>query len=330
MTNASQIEETAARWLVRQDGEHWTEEEADELAAWLDGDMAHKAAFWRLRHGWREADRIVALGNTSGESRPRQWRLSRYIPLSHGYAVGALAASFALFVAMGNYGLHELPGRGAGASPQLVGTPVGGQRTISLGDGSRIKLNTATVVRTTVRSEDREVWLDRGEAFFDIAHREDRPFVVHAGSRTVTVLGTRFTVRREGDKVTVAVLSGRVRVEDASAAAGTRDAVIGQGDIAFAQPHGTLITIAAPRRVDAMTGWRNGILVFDNQRLIDAVADFNRYNVRPIRIEDPAIANLRIGGTFQIANSDGFLKLLQSAYGLRVREKTDGIFVEPE
>ncbi len=72
-------------------------------------------------------------------------------------------------------------------------------------------------------------------------------------------------------------------IEDATAGAGTRSAVIGQGDIAYAQSHGTLVALAAPARVEAMTGWRDGLLVFDNQRLGDAVADFNRYTNRPIR-----------------------------------------------
>lgn len=77
-------------------------------------------------------------------------------------------------------------------------------------------MNTATIVRTASRANGREAWLGKGEAYFNIAHRPDQPFVVHAGPRTVTVLGTRFIVRRDGEKVTVAVLSGRVRIEDAT------------------------------------------------------------------------------------------------------------------
>ncbi len=145
----------------------------------------------------------------------------------------------------------------------------------------------------------------------------------------MTVLGTRFTVRRDGEKVTVAVLSGRVRVADAAAGTEARAAVIGRGDIAYAQAHGTLVALAAPARVDAMTGWRDGLLVFDNQRLGDAVADFNRYSTRSIRIDDPAVADIRIGGTFQIRNSAGFLNLLHTAYGLKVRSTGDEILIGP-
>lgn len=336
MTPAGEIEAVAARWIARLEGGDWSTEDEAALAAWLDETMAHKAAFWRLRYGWAAADRVGALGFHDlppGRSRLRRW--VRSVPALHRIGPrigGAVAASLALVMAIGGYALWSPGERSADPvtlAAMTVQTPVGVQRTVKLNDGSRIELNTATTVRTASAGGGREVWLDRGEAYFDIAHRPEQPFVVHAGPRTVTVLGTRFTVRRDGDKVTVAVLSGRVRVEDASAGTTARAAVIGRGDIAYARSHGTLVALAAPARVDAMTGWRNGQLVFDNQRLADAVADFNRYTDRPIRIADPAVADIRIGGTFQIGNSAGFLDLLHSAYGLEVRSTPGEVVVGP-
>src|SRR3546814_18300530 len=80
-------------------------------------------------------------------------------------------------------------------------TPVGGQRLIALADGSQIELNTKTVVRTAVSKTLRRVWLDNGEVFFEIAHDAAHPFVIFAGPKRITVLGTNFSVRRDGDKV---------------------------------------------------------------------------------------------------------------------------------
>jgi transmembrane sensor len=329
MSRAAQIEEAAALWVARRESGDWSAEDEVELAAWLDEQLAHKAAFWRLRHGWAAADRVSALGFQIRERRIRRIRIWPALRTIGPRAGSAIAASLAMAIGVGTYALRS-PDERPVIVPQIaVQTPVGVQRTIALHDGSRIELNTATVVRTASAGDTREVWLDKGEAYFDIAHRPDCPFVVHAGPRTVTVLGTRFTVRRDGEKVTVAVLSGRVRVEDATAGTDARAAVIGQGDIAYAQSHGTLVALAAPARVSAMTGWRDGLLVFDNQRLGDAVADFNRYTDRPIRIDDPKVADVRIGGTFQIGNSAGFLDLLHSAYGLNVRPQGDEIVVQP-
>ncbi|WP_322965065.1 FecR family protein [Sphingomonas fuzhouensis] len=329
MNRASEIEQTAAEWIARQEGGDWSAEDSDALRSWLDEGMAHKAAFWRLRHGWAAADRIGALGFQPAKPRSRRARPWRHWVKNRPAIASAVAASLALVVGIGAVTLRTRPSDAPAPKPMLVQTPVGGQRTIALHDGSRVQLNTATVVRTAKDADTREVWLDKGEAYFDIAHRPDHPFIVHAGPRTVTVLGTRFTVRRDGEKVTVAVLSGRVRVEDAIDGASSRAAVIGKGDIAYAQSHGTLVALAAPDQVNAMTGWRDGVLIFNNRRLADAVADFNRYSTLPIRIDDPAVANIRIGGTFQIDNSTGFLHLLQSAYGLEVRQRENEILVDP-
>ncbi|MGX0584076.1 DUF4880 domain-containing protein [Sphingomonas sanguinis] len=340
MNRATMIEETAARWIVRQESGDWSAEDDAALTAWLDEQMAHKAAFWRLRHGWAASDRVGALGFQTATPRSRARRGWHRMLRARPRAIGAVAAALAVTMGIGTMVLQSPTGFDAGrltrgkaspsaSTPVRVQTPVGIRHTIALRDGSRVELNTATIVRTAASDLGREVWLDKGEAYFDIVHRPDHPFVVHAGPRTVTVLGTRFTVRRDGDKVTVAVLSGRVRIEDSTSDAGTRSAVIGQGDIAYAQSHGTLVALAAPARVEAMTGWRDGVLVFDNQRLGDAVADFNRYTNRPIRIADPTTADIRIGGTFQIDNSAGFLALLHSAYGLKVRSDANGIVVEP-
>ncbi len=58
----------------------------------------------------------------------------------------------------------------------------------------------------------RTVTLDGGEAYFEVVHDARHPFVVLAGNRRITDLGTKFSVSREGDHVQVVVKEGRVRV----------------------------------------------------------------------------------------------------------------------
>ena len=58
LMSAREIEQQAALWLVRREEPEWTAADEAMLAAWLEESMAHKAAFWRLEFGWREADRI--------------------------------------------------------------------------------------------------------------------------------------------------------------------------------------------------------------------------------------------------------------------------------
>jgi len=66
--------------------------------------------------------------------------------------------------------------------------------------------------------------------------------------------------------------------------------------------------------------WREGIVVFRETLLSDAVAEFNRYNTRQIFIEDSALGSMRIGGHFRTRNAEGFVRLLADAFPIRVEE----------
>nr|WP_314433752.1 FecR domain-containing protein [uncultured Brevundimonas sp.] len=323
-------EEEAALWLVRREGGDWSQADAAALDEWLSEAPSRQAAFWRLEKGWNEADRLAALGETATAPSRRRGpaslrlrfspragrRLGWIIPLA---VAACIAAAAALHVTL----LSPV------SAPVAYETPRGGSRELVLADGSRVEMNTATRLRAFAGVGPREVWLDQGEAFFDIAHRDGERFVVHAGPRRVTVLGTRFSVRREGDTVTVAVLQGQVRLDDAGSVDGrsSRPALIGRGDVAIGREADTLVSHAAPERVEAALAWRDGMVVFNRTPLSEAVAELNRYSAKPIRISDPALAQIRIGGSFRTANSAAFIRLLQDAYGLEVADSGDDVVV---
>ena len=178
-------------------------------------------------------------------------------------------------------------------------------------------LNTDTSMRVSQDRNHREVWLDRGETYLEIKHDPARPFVVHVGDSRVTVLGTKFAVLRQGDKVTVAVLQGSVRLETPHASSDNR-IVIDRGAMAIADRDSTLISTNMLPQIERRLQWRTGMISLENATLEEAAAQFNRYNRRKLVIADPEAANLRIGGSFKIGNIDGFARLLHDAYGLQV------------
>jgi transmembrane sensor len=319
-TDHRQIEVQAARWLMLREEPEWSPADQAGLEAWLAQSMAHKAAYWRLEHGWREADRIRSLGDAVAPAAPiraswvgRSWR-----PL-------AIAASIALvFMAVGSQFRWPSQWSGVQVAQQTISTSVGGHKRIPLNDGSEIELNTSTVLRAAVTPQKREVWLDQGEAYFEVKHSDRIPFVVHAGPRKITVLGTKFSVRRDGDRVTVSVVEGRVRVDEVVSGGSGREvtasssATVTTGDVAIADGRSTLITAQSPDRVENGLAWRDGMLTFDQATLADVATEFNRYNDRKLVIVDPDVASIRIGGSFQASNVDAFVRLLHDAYGLRV------------
>jgi transmembrane sensor len=169
----------------------------------------------------------------------------------------------------------------------------------------------------------REVWLDEGEAFFDIAHDARRPFVVHAGSQTVTVLGTKFSLLRDGDQLRVAVLEGRVQVK----APRGNPTVLTRDDAALAERDNVLVTRKSTQQLKAGLSWMQGKLVFDQATLADAARQFNRYGRKQLVIEDDAAARIGIGGVFDADNVEAFARLLHVGFGLEVDVVGDEIRV---
>lgn len=320
MSVHSDIEDIAASWLIRQ-GDGLTADERAQLDAWLDASPKHRTAFWRLEYSWEQTGRLVALrapdtlDATIAEAQAAPSPLAPWRPLPR-WAIG-LAATLALVLLAASVIMWP--------RPALYATDTGQRQLVSLKDGSRVELNTATRMRASISPEDREAWLDRGEAYFEVAHDPSRPFVVHMGDKTVTVLGTRFSVRRDGDEVRVVVAEGRVRLSGAKNDLGAKPTILTRGDVALGHGASVLHSRATPQRVEDQLAWRRGLVVFDQITLADAAAEFNRYNQTQISILDPQTAGIRIGGSFEATNVDAFVRLLQNAYGLEIKRAGETI-----
>jgi transmembrane sensor len=221
-------------------------------------------------------------------------------------------------------------------------TEIGSTASVPMTDGSKVTLNTNSQIRIDLSDRERHIELNSGEAFFEVAHDPGRPFVVHAGNKRVVAVGTKFSVRREGSNVQVVVTEGKVRLEgdaiiearhDGTAevdprnngASGRGPLYLVAGEVAHASNEGVLVQTKAIPEVEEELSWRSGVLIFRNQSLAAAIAEFNRYNTRHIVIADERIADLRIEGNFRATNIDAFVRLLEQGYSLRVLEEGDRI-----
>jgi transmembrane sensor len=204
---------------------------------------------------------------------------------------------------------------------------VGGRKTVALADGSIIDLNTDTRIRVSDDGQKRHVKLDKGEAFFQVRHDPKHPFVVIAGNRRIVDLGTKFSVRVDGDDVSVTVQEGHVRVENIGHPDLSAPVDLRQDVELIASADTTMLTRRSPAQVDQTLGWRSGMLIFTDETLADVVAEFNRYNDRKMEISDGEIANTKIAGSFQATNVRAFIRLLRRAFGFQVEESGDRIII---
>ena len=239
----------------------------------------------------------------------------------------AFACAAALLLAVGGAFFLALAPNG-----ERYATPVGGLASVPMADGSNITLNTDSQIRIALTDTERRVELGHGEAFFEVSKDPNRPFVVRAGDKRVIAVGTKFSVRREGDDIEIVVTEGKVRVEDGAAERDSRvgaaaDVFLTPGSIARADDAGVLVQRRSLPEAEEHLSWRTGRLMFRNQGLAEAIAEFNRYNTRKIVIQDPAIASLKIEGNFRATNVEAFVRLLESGFPVRAEVRADQILL---
>lgn len=341
----NEVEQSASEWLVRRDSGRWTGADQSRFEQWLDASTLNRVTFLRLELTWEESARLRVLGaGVTGDRPPPpgRWNPSFFFDsdaartrdeddgngAKHDAARGkhrwrlAIAATVLLAVTTAlAYRLFPVSDR--------YTTPVGGIASVPISDGSKITLNTDSQVRVALSRAERHIDLKQGEAFFEVAKDPGRPFVVEAGGRRVVAVGTRFSVRREGDAIEVIVTEGKVRLEDADTpAGGSADTVfLTPGSIARADKAGLLLAHKSVAEAEAQLSWRTGVLQFRELPLSEVVAEFNRYNVRKIVIADPAVAALKVEGNFRTTNAEAFVRLLESGFPIRASLEQDRIIL---
>ena len=311
------VEARAAAFLTRRRYHDWTEANQTELDAWLAASMAHRVAFWRLEATLGRTERLAALHRPASEAPAPQPRKTNF-PLMLGIAASIAAVAIAAIVSTG---FRPQP------QDRTFATALGGRQLISFADGTKIELNTDTVLHTRMTSNQRTVWIEKGEAYFRVKHDPAHPFAVIAGTHRVTDLGTEFLVRRDPAKLEVALVQGRVRFGLADAHSRSKPTLLAPGEVATATPSTMFVTKKPAQALANELSWRHGLLIFDHTTLADAANEFNRYNREKLIVADPAAARLMIDGTFRTNNVKAFTDVVQEVLKLRVRNDGEQVII---
>lgn len=209
-------------------------------------------------------------------------------------------------------------------------TAPGERLQVTLPDGSRLTINTDTAIDVAFSADERVVFVEKGQAYFEVAKDAARPFVVHSAGRRVTALGTAFEVRLDRSRFHVLLVEGSVKVE--SAAERGAGPVVRAPDVVLSPGQALVAPMGVAEHVRTMNverelRWRDGFVEFEDERLDLAVAEMNRYFAEPIIVRDDTVADLRLSGVFTIASREEFLELVTELLPLRVA-RNPGAYVE--
>lgn len=308
--SAREIEAQAASWLMRLDRDGRTPETEKKLSQWLAGDARRRGALLQAEAAWALIGRLGDESETAplgagARSVLEPARRPNRRSLLLGGGAAALAASFA-------GALWLWPGG------ETYDTAVGEIRRVPLADGSTAAVNTASRVAVQLDAHRRIIRVEQGEAWFRVARDPDRPFLVMAGPVRVMALGTAFSVRRRENGADILVSEGVVAAWT-DGAEGNR-IELRAGERAFVADNAQVRTKPAEAAaVDRALAWRGGRIDLAGETLEEAVAEFNRYNRRPIVIADAQLARQRFHGLFRTDDPEGFALAVQSSLSVPVR-----------
>ncbi|MEW5025659.1 FecR family protein [Klebsiella pneumoniae] len=186
-----------------------------------------------------------------------------------------------------------------------------------LEDGSLLTLNTQSAADVRFDAHQRTVRLWYGEIAITTAKdAQQRPFRVLTRQGQLTALGTEFTVRQQDNFTQLDVQQHAVEVLLASAPAQKRIVNAGESLQFSASEFGAVKPLD-----DESTSWTKGILSFSDKPLGEVIATLSRYRNGVLRC-DPAVAGLRLSGTFPLKNTDAILNVIAQTLPVKIQSIT--------
>ena len=300
----------AAEWFARISDESATVQETDRLQRWLAEHPDHARAWayvQKVGARFQQAtDQAGAQGTKDILKAAGIDQARRKALLGGGLSCVALAL-FWRYTPLSDFGLDLTQDLLADYS-----TATGQTRRITLADGGRIWLNSATAL-DVIYSDKRHIDLRQGEVLIETAKDDlQRPFIVTTRHGALTALGTRFSVYQQGEATLLAVFDGSVRITTRQ----NTEQIIRAGNQVRFNERG----IEAPSAVQrARQSWVNGVLFADNVPLQAFIDELSRYQYGHIGVAEQA-AEIKVIGAYPIDRPGHALRMLENALPIRISQ----------
>lgn len=298
-------EDAAAEWVVIMSAPVVSAHVERQFDLWIRADPDHARLYADLLATWHSEALPPALETQGRVDRRRIW--SRQLGLIAG---GAIAAGLVIGLVGAKVPLPFAPE--SAVYTTAIATGGGEFQDVALPDGSHIALSGHSAVTVRFDKDRREVRLERGEAYFDVARDKNRPFIARAATTQVKVIGTAFNIDLpDAKRVEVSVYRGKVEV-----AAGGQSNALTAGQKWIGRDGGLSIV-----RFEAVTApdWQGGWYEAEDVALERLISEVNRFSTQPITVPDAVLASKPVSGRFKVSDPALVLSGLEQVYGLKVR-----------
>ena len=297
------IDAQAASWFVRNRQDHGSDDR-QAFERWMSV-PEHTKAYRAFEELWADLAALQQLNKPvplSVKRKPNAWR-------------PALAIAAALVCAVLAFNL----GTPHSVYQQQIAAQAKGARTFNLPDGSTLSVNANTQLRIAFDGQQRQIYLDQGQIYLEVAPDKERPLWVHTGESTVRVVGTGFDVRRTDRQVVVSVAHGQVAFAPDSK---TQTLLGAQQQAAFDLGSGTLQQQSLTD--GQVADWRSGHLSFRNRELASLIDELNLYRARPVLLADGRLGRFKVSGNLDVNDPDALLNALPALLPVKAVALADG------
>ena len=282
--------------------QRWIEASEDELPAEIQGRM-----YLRIK------ERMLEIENSHREEERKIFKLrssfSRFLPYVATILL-CIGISFSSYL----YTQKDLPI----TSEYIVSAEKGQRASVTLPDGTKVWLNSHTVLRykSDYGVKERNVFLN-GEAYFEVSKDKEHRFVVDAGEMEVEALGT------SEDKSIVATLyNGSIQ-----ATGGEHSIILLPDQQVLFNRENRQLKVERPDNIAYSRMWRDNELAFKGETLYDIAMRLNRiYNVQ-IEFKSEKIKQYRFSGVIKNNSLDNVIEIISLTAPILYEAKEDTIIL---
>jgi ferric-dicitrate binding protein FerR (iron transport regulator) len=327
--------------------------EKQQIEAWIEEDDLHKALYLELQETWNAALFIENNDQIHAEQEYRKLLYRLKIPEKKSLKMKpmllyAAAVLFAVFIT-GIIGyLYNKPAReDRPLYAQSIYVPVGNKKKLILKDSTVVWLNSGSVLQVSngFGVSNRTVYLE-GEGYFEVKTNKKLVFTVKTKEYTIRDIGTIFNIKTYSTdaKFEAAVMEGEISIEGKF----TREQKTSKiflkrnGVLKIDKPilnqektvatsfviDSSVVKVLKAENIDNYAGWKDNLLVFDDDNFTDIAHKLERkYNVT-ILIKDEQLANYRYSGSFNnIPDIQNILDILKETTPVSYSMKGDTITI---
>jgi len=314
------IQQTAIQWFLRMQDNEVEDSVRTKFEVWLMESTANQEAYLEVSKLWDRFDSPAALEKLAVAMDQKSFFDKRERDNRFKKTVAGVLSAIAISIAS----LYSYQYLQSQPVMQLATQATFGEvESKRLEDGTVLTMNTGTDIEVTYYRDRRLVKLKRGEAIFNVARDESRPFIIDSGHARVSVLGTRFAVNRMQKLIRISVDHGLVKVEKQNAKGeASAPLMLHKGEVAEVR-----LEQASPTRLDRQASdaftFEKGVITFDKASIDEIAETLTRYRKTPVIAQAYLADNRQITAVINANSIETFLRRLPDMAPVKVTTTPD-------